>query len=70
MNRAKGKVKPDLLNTEIRRLQRTLAVLVCMQVAAAEGTDADLGDALSVVVALVEESLAGLDRLEVTNGRE
>jgi hypothetical protein len=63
MSRAKGKVQPDI-NTEIRRLQRTLAVLVCIQAAAAEGTDADLGDALTVVVALVSESLAALDRLE------
>lgn len=56
--------KPPTINDEIRRLQRTLAVLVCLQAAAAEGTDADMGDALAIVVALLGESLAGLDRLE------
>lgn len=55
------------INDEIRRLQRTLSVLVCIQAAAAEGTDADLGDALAVVVALVTESLAGLDQLEAAS---
>lgn len=52
------------VNDELRRLQRTMAVLVCMQAAADEGTEADMGDALAVVVALVAESLQGLDRLE------
>lgn len=60
--------QPPTVNDELRRLQRTMAVLVCMQAAAAEGTEADLGDALAVVVALVAESLAGLDRLEASDG--
>lgn len=55
------------INDELRRLQRTMALLVCVQAAAAEGTDADLGDALAIVVALVAESLAGLDRLEASS---
>lgn len=55
---------PPTINDELRRLQRTMAVLVCLQAAAEEGTEADMGDALAVVVALVAESLAGLDRLE------
>ena len=58
------------INDEIRRLQRTMAVLVCIQAAAAEDTEADLGDALAVVVALVDESLRGLDRLEASSDRE
>lgn len=61
------------INDEIRRLQRTMAVLVCIQAAAAEDTEADLSDALAVVVALVDESLRGLDRLEtreVPDGRK
>jgi len=52
------------INRAMRRLQRTLAVLVCIQAAAAEGTDADMGDALAVVVTLVTDSIAALDRLE------
>ena len=58
------------INDEIRRLQRTMAVLVCIQAAAAEDTEADLGDALAVIVALVGDSLQGLDRLEASSGRE
>ena len=58
------------INDEIRRLQRTMAVLVCIQAAAAEDTEADLGDALAVVVALVGDSLQGLDRLEASSDRE
>jgi hypothetical protein len=63
MSGSNGKVRPNI-NTEIRRLQRTVAVLICLQAAAEEGTDADMGDALAVVVALVNEWLAALDRLE------
>jgi hypothetical protein len=58
------------INDEIRRLQRTMAVLVCIQAAAADDTEADLGDALAVVVALVGDSLQGLDRLEASSDRE
>lgn len=58
------------INDEIRRLQRTMALLVCIKAAAAEDTKADLGDALAVVVALVDESLRGLDRLEMSSCRE
>ena len=58
------------INDEIRRLQRTMALLVCIQAAAAEDTEADLGDALAVVVALVGDSLQGLDRLEASSDRE
>lgn len=64
--RAMSRRKPANINDEIRRLQRTLAVLICLQAAAEEGTEADLADALTVVVALVSESLAGLDRLEAS----
>lgn len=58
------------INDEIRRLQRTMAVLVCLQAAADEGTEADMGDALAIVVGLVAESLRGLDRLEVATDEE
>ena len=57
------------INDEIRRLQRTMAVLVCIQAAAADDTEADLGDALAVIVGLVEDSLQGLDRFEASGGR-
>ena len=57
--------KPGAINDETRRLQKVLAVLIALQAAADEGTDFDVGDALAVVIPLVAESLAGLDRLEV-----
>jgi hypothetical protein len=61
--------KPDI-NDELRRLQKTMAVLICLQAAAAEDTEADMGDALLVVIGLVAESLAGLDKLETSIGTE
>lgn len=56
--------RPDI-NAEIRRLQRTAALLGCIQIAAAEGAKLDMADALKVVCDRVELSLQGLDRLEV-----
>lgn len=57
--------KPNL-GDEIRRLQRTVALLRCMQIAAAEKANVDWDDALQVICALMEQSLTGLDRLELT----
>jgi hypothetical protein len=56
--------KPTTINAEMRRLQKVLAVLIAVQAAAEDGADFDMGDALAVVIPLVNESLAGLDRLE------
>jgi len=56
--------KPITINDEMRRLQKVVAVLIALQVAAEEGTEFDVGDALAVVIPLVNESIAGLDRLE------
>lgn len=53
------------INDEMRRLQKVLAVLIALQAAAEEGTEFDVGDALAVVIPLLHESLAGLDRIEV-----
>lgn len=58
--------KPATVNDEMRRLQKVLAVLIALQAAAEEGTDFDVADALAVVIPLVNETLAGLDRLEVS----
>lgn len=69
MNRPKRKVKPDIAN-EIRRLTKTQALLIAIQHAAREGVDFDAADALAVIVDLVEETLAGLDRVEVQHGRK
>ena len=57
--------KPATINDEMRRLQKALAVLIALQVAAEEGTDFDVGDALAVVIPLLQQSIAGLDRIEV-----
>lgn len=57
--------KPTTINDETRRLQKVLAVLIALQAAAEEGADFDVGDALAVVIPLLNESLAGLDRLEL-----
>jgi hypothetical protein len=55
------------LNDELRRLQRTMAILIACQAAAEEGAKFDMADALTVIVALIAESLAGLDGLEVAS---
>lgn len=55
------------LNDEIRRLQKTQALLICIQYAADDEVDFDVGDALAVVVKLIDESIDGLDRLELVS---
>lgn len=62
--------KPPAINDEMRRLQKVVAVLIAIQVAAEEDTEFNVADALAVVIALANETLAGLDRIEVTRGRE
>lgn len=51
---------------EIRRLQKTQALLICVQYAADEDVDFDVADALAVIVELIDESITGLDRLAVS----
>lgn len=51
---------------ELRRLQKTHALLVAVQFAANHDAEFDVSDALAVIVALIDDSLAGLDRLEVS----
>ena len=53
------------INDEIRRLQKTQALLICVQYAANDEVDFDVADALAVIVKLIDKSLAGLDRLEL-----
>lgn len=54
------------INDEIRRLQKTQALLICVQYAADDEVDFDVGDALAVVVTLIDDSITGLDRLAVS----
>jgi hypothetical protein len=54
------------LNDEIRRLQKTQALLICIQYAADDEVDFDVADALAVVVTLIDDSITGLDRLAVS----
>jgi hypothetical protein len=61
---------PTSLAEEIRRLQKTQALLITIQHAANYDVDFSVYDALTVILALVEESLVGLDRLEVEHGRD
>jgi hypothetical protein len=58
---------PTTLQDEIRRLQKISALLICIQHAANEGVEFDVADALIVVITLVDESLAGIDRLEASS---
>jgi hypothetical protein len=54
------------INDEIRRLQKTQALLICIQYAADDEVDFDVADALAVIVTLIDESITGLDRLAVS----
>jgi hypothetical protein len=65
----RAKPAPDI-NVEIRRLQKTHALLLSIQHSANYDVKFSVADALSVVVALVDESIAGLDQLELTLGKE
>lgn len=58
------------LNAEMRRLQQAQALLIAIQHAATYDVEFSVSDTLIVVLALIEESLVGLDRLEVQHGRE
>jgi len=57
------------IGDEIRRLQKMQALLIAVHYAANEEVEFDVSDALAVIVALVDESLAGLDQLEAAHGR-
>jgi len=60
------KPRPDIAD-EIRRLQKTQALLIAVHHAANEEVEFDVSDAIAVIVALVEDSLRGLDQLEATD---
>jgi hypothetical protein len=53
------------INAEIRRLQKINALLICVQYAANDEVEFGVADALAVIVTLIDESLTGLDRLEL-----
>lgn len=55
------------IGVEIGRLRKTHAVLIAIQFAANHDAEFDVGDALAVVVALIGESIAGLDGLEAAS---
>jgi hypothetical protein len=55
------------INDEIRQLQKTQALLICIQYAADDEIDFDVADALSVIVTLIDQSIDGLDRLELAS---
>lgn len=57
------------LNDELRRLQKIMAVLIACQVAAEEGAEFDVADVIAVAIALLRESLAGVDCLEVGDAK-
>lgn len=57
------------LNAETRRLQQVLAIVVAVRVAADEGAEFDVADALAVVASLLGDSLRGLDQLQLQGGR-
>jgi len=54
---------PDI-SAEIRRLQKTQALLIAVHFAADHDAEFDVSDALAVIIVLVTESLASLDQLE------
>lgn len=63
----RNQTKRPTLNDQIRRLQKTHALLIAIQHAANYDVDFSVSDSLIVVLALVDETLRGLDRLEVSD---
>lgn len=54
----------DRINDELRRLQKVVAILACVTVAAEYSEERiDLGDAVGVALKLVRESLKKLDQI-------
>lgn len=51
---------------QIRTLQKTQALLIAIQFAANHEAQFDVSDALAVIVVLIDDALAGLDRLETS----
>jgi hypothetical protein len=60
------RLQPSIAD-QIRRLQKTQALLIAVQFAANHEAEFDVSDALAVVVTLINDSLAGLDRLEASS---
>lgn len=58
-----------ILNAETRRLQQVLAIVVACHAAAENGTEFDMPDVLAVVIALLGESLRGIDQLQLAGRR-
>jgi hypothetical protein len=58
------------INAEIRRLQKISALLICVQYAANDEVDFNVGDALAVIGKLLDKSIAGLDQLELQLAKE
>ena len=56
---------PTMLD-EIRRLQKARALLIAVHFAANHEAEFDVSDALAIILVLLAESLAGLDRLEAS----
>jgi hypothetical protein len=69
MSRTRNVAKPDIAD-EIRRVQKIQALLIAVHYAANEEAEFDVSDALAVICVLIEQSLAGLDRLEASIGQE
>lgn len=66
----RNRPQPDI-GDEIRRLQKTQALLIAVQFAANhEADDLDVSDAIAAIIVLVEQSLAGLDEFEAAAGKE
>lgn len=57
------------INDEMRRLQKVMAVLIACHAAVEEGAEFDVADVLAVVIALVNETLAGLGRIGVQDAQ-
>jgi len=65
--RVARKLLGEAIGDEIRRLHKTHALLIAIQFAANHEAEFDVSDALAVIVALVHESIAGLDRTEAAS---
>jgi hypothetical protein len=58
-----------VLSEELRRLQKTRALLIAVQFASNHDAEFDVSDALAAIIASIEESLRALDRIALEAAR-
>ncbi|GFE80242.1 hypothetical protein GCM10011487_22420 [Steroidobacter agaridevorans] len=65
----RGRVAQQGISGEIRRLQKTHALLIAIQFASNHDAEFDVSDALAAIIGAIEESLRALDKIALEAAR-